>query len=93
MKTTREGKILHRKGTHNHEAKPALVQVQKLEAEKLEEMLKNPETASAKNLLLSISREILNPEMAAFASSYATLAKKLQLKLKKLKKVPESDVD
>ena len=72
---------------------PALVQVQKLEDEKLEEMLKNPETASAKNLLLSISREILNPEMAAFASPYATLARKLQRKLKKIKKVPEDDVD
>ena len=82
---------MHRKGTHNHEAKPALVQVQKLEAEKLEEMLKNPETASAKNLLLSISRKILNPEMAAFASSYATLAKKLQLNLKKMKN--DADVD
>ena len=85
---------------HNHRARlilwskstiamTAFAQVQKLEAEKLAEMLKNPETASAKNLLLSISREILNPEMAAFASSYATLAKRLQLKLKKTKKVPE----
>ena len=71
--------------------KPALFQVQKLEAEKLKEMLKNPETASANNLLLSISTEILNPEMAAFASSYATLAKKLQLNLKKMKN--DADVD
>ena len=62
-----------------------LVQVQKLEAEKLEEMLRNPETACAKNLLLSISKEILNPEMAAFASSLATLAKKLQRRLKEMK--------
>ena len=78
---------------HNHEANPALVQVQKLEAEKLEEMSTNPKTASAKNLLLSISREILNPEMAAFTSSLNTLAKKLERRLKEKKTVPATDID
>ena len=87
LKTTADGKVLYRKGIHNHEAIPALVQVQKLEEEKLEEMLRNPETASAKNLLLSISKEILNPQMAAFASTHATLARKLQRRLKEMKKV------
>ena len=56
--------------------------------EKLEEMLRNPETASPRNLLLSISKEILNPEMASFASSLTTLAKKLQRRLKEMKQVP-----
>ena len=114
VKTTGEGKILYRRGTHNHEAMPALVQVcfffclfsqvqninnhnhevmsiltqvQKLEAKKLEEILRNPETANAKNLLFSISKEILNPEMAAFASSYQTIRVKLRRRLKKMNKV------
>ena len=65
----------------------ALIQVQKLEAKKLEEVLRNPETATAKNLLASISKEILNPEMAAFASSYQTIAVKLRRRLKKMKEV------
>ena len=78
---------------HNHEANPALVQVQNLEAEKLEEMLTNPETASAKNLLLAISREIFNPEMAAFASSLNTLAKRLQRRLTEMITVPATDID
>ena len=87
LKITRAGKILQKRGNHNHEAVPALIQVQKLEAEKMEEILKNPETATAKNLLLSISEEILNPEMAAFASSYNTISKKLHRRLKKMKEV------
>ena len=66
---------------------PFLVQVRKLEAEKLEEILRNPKTANAKNLLLSISKEILNPEMAAFASSYATISVKLRRRLKKMRQV------
>ena len=81
IKTTIPAKI-NQNLNHNHEANLALVQVQKLEAEKLEEMLKNPETANAKNLLLSISKEIHNPEMAAFTSSQTTLARKLQRRLK-----------
>ena len=65
----------------------ALIQVQKLEAKKLEEVLRNPETATAKNLLASISKEIHTPEMAAFASSYQTIAVKLRRRLKKMKEV------
>ena len=45
------------------------IKVRKLEVEKMDEILENPKTATAKNLLASISKEILNPEMAAFASS------------------------
>ena len=77
---------------HNHELMPVLSQVQKLEAKKLEEILRNPETANAKNLLLSISKEILNPEMAAFASSYQTIRVKLRRRLKKMNKV-SAEVD
>ena len=116
LKITGEGKILQRRGSHNHEAVPALVQVQqfffsfywsiqvqkffilflflywsiqvqKLEAEKMEEILKNPETATGKKLLLAISEEILNPEMAAFASSFNTIQRKLHRRLKKMKEV------
>ena len=108
VRTTLDGKILQRRGKHNHEATPALIQVRKntaskinhkitimaaliqvkkLEAKKLEEVLRNPETATAKNLLASISKEILNPEMAAFASSYQTIAVKLRRRLKKMKEV------
>ena len=47
----------------------------------MEEMLENPKTANTKTLLAAISKEILNPEMAAFASSYASIDKKLQRKL------------
>ena len=65
----------------------APIQVKKLEAKKLEEVLRNPKTATAKNLLASISKEILNPEMAAFASSYQTIAVKLRRRLKKMKEV------
>ena len=86
IRTTKENKILYRRGSHNHEAMPALVQVRKLEAEKMEEILRSPNTATAKNLLLSISKEILNPEMAAFASSYETIAVRLRRRLKKMKK-------
>ena len=106
VRTTLDGKILQRRGKHNHEATPALIQVRKntaskinhkimsaliqvkkLEAKKLEEVLRNPKTATAKNLLASISKEILNPEMAAFASSYQTIAVKLRRRLKKMKEV------
>ena len=119
LKITGEGKILQRRGSHNHEAVPALVQVQqfffsfywsiqvqkffilflflywsiqvqKLEAEKMEEILKNPETATGKKLLLAISEEILNPEMAAFASSFNTIQRKLHRRLKKMKEVQVS---
>ena len=62
-----------------------LFQVQKLEARKMEEMLRNPKTANAKNLFFSISEEILNPEMAAFASSYETIRAKFQRRLRKMK--------
>ena len=41
------------------------------------EILKSPETANTKDLVASISREILNPEMAACASSYESIDKKL----------------
>ena len=51
----------------------------------MEEMLENPKTANAKNLLASISKEILNPEMAAFASSHSSIEKKLQRKLRQMK--------
>ena len=61
--------------------------MQKLEAEKMEEILKNPETATGKKLLLAISEEILNPEMAAFASSFNTIQRKLHRRLKKMKEV------
>ena len=87
LKITVEGKILQRRGIHNHEAVPAHVQVQKLEEEKMEEILKNPETATGQKLLLLISKEILNPEMAAFASSYSTIKRKLHRRLKKMKEV------
>ena len=59
----------------------------------MEEMLENPKTANAKNLLASISKEILNPEMAAFASSYASIDKKLQRKLRKIKNEFPADFD
>ena len=61
-----------------------LIQVRKLETEKLEEIVRNPKLATAKNLLVSISKEIINPEMAAFASSYQTIAVRLRRRLKKL---------
>ena len=64
---------------------PTLIQVRKLEATKMEEILENPKTANAKDLLASISKEILNPEMAAFASSHSSIEKKLQRKLRKIK--------
>ena len=51
----------------------------------MEESLRHPKVATAKNLLVAISKEILNPEMAAFASSYQTIAVRLRRRLKKLK--------
>ena len=56
-----------------------------LEVEKMDEILENPKTATAKNLLASISKEILNPEMAAFASSHDSIMKKFQRKIRKMK--------
>ena len=53
----------------------------------MEEILRNPETATARNLLLSISKEIHNPEMAKFASSPQSISKKLSRRLRKLKVV------
>ena len=68
--------------------------MRKLEAEKLEEMLENPKTANTKTLLANISKEILNPDMAAFASSYASIDKKLQRKLRKMRnEAPAADFD
>ena len=49
------------------------------------EILKSPEMANTKDLVASISREILNPEMAACASSYESIDKKLKRKLKSMK--------
>ena len=68
-------------------------QVRKLEAEKMEEILENPKTANTKTLLASISKEILNPEMAACASSYASIDKKLQRKLRKMRNEVAADID
>ena len=61
------------------------LKVRKLEVEKMDEILENPKTATAKNLLASISKEILNPEMAAFASSHDSIMKKFQRKIRKMK--------
>ena len=85
---TGEGKILQRKGSHNLEAMPALIQVQKLEVKKMEEILKNPDTARVKMFSFQ-SQEILNPEMAAFASSYKTIQRKLHRRLKKMKEISQ----
>ena len=130
LKTTKEAKILQRRGEHSHEAQPAFVQVfcilcsqvlfssfsgwilflrncllvlicilstyfyetnptstqvRQLEAKKMEEILRNPETATAKDLFFSISKEILNQEMASFASSYAAITRRLQRRLKKMR--------
>ena len=49
------------------------------------EILKSPEMANTKDLVASISREILNPEMAAVASSYESIDKKLKRKLKSIR--------
>ena len=93
IRTTKENKILYRRGNHNHDAMPALIQVKKLESDKMEEILRNPKSANAKNLLVSISKEILSPEMAAFASSYQTLAVRLRRRLKKMKNAAAPEID
>ena len=61
-----------------------LAQVQKLETKKLEEASKNPATANARSLHLSISKEIFNPQMAAYASSFTTISKRLQRTLQRM---------
>ena len=90
---SRYKKTINHNVNHNDSAISNLIQVQKLEAKKLEEILRNPKTATAKNLLLSISKEILNPEMAAFASSYATIAVKLRRRLKKMKGISNAEFE
>ena len=57
------------------------------------EILKSPETANTKDLVASISREILNPEMAAVASSYESIDKKLKRKLKSMRNDSSVNVD
>ena len=64
-----------------------------METEKLEEIVRNPKVATAKNLLVAISKEIINPEMAAFASSCHALAKRLQRRLNKISKCSEAIKD
>ena len=86
--TTKDGKILYRRKEHNHEAVPAMIQVRKLEAEKMEEALRDPENARARTLMSSISEGILTSEMAACASSFGSLQKKLNRRLHKLRELP-----
>ena len=71
--------------TYFYETNPTFTQVRQLEAKKMEEILRNPETATAKDLFFSISKEILNQEMASFASSYAAITRRLQRRLKKMR--------
>ena len=85
--TTKDGKIRYRRKEHNHQAVPAMIQVRKLEAEKMEEALRDPDNARARNLMSSISEGILTPEMAACASSFGSLQKKLDRRLHKLREL------
>ena len=82
---TREGKILYRRNRHNHSPMPDMIKVRRIEAEMMEEILKDPATAHIKVLVSSISARILTPEMALFTSSFGSLEKKLKRRLTKLK--------
>ena len=70
----------------NFEIYCVLAKVQMLESKKLEEALKDPATANARSLHLSISKEIFNPQMAAYASSFTTISKRLQRTLQRMER-------
>ena len=88
---TREGRILYRRRSHNHQPMPDMIKVRRLEAEMMEEILKDPSTAHVKLLMSSISDKILTPEMALFASSFGSLEKKLKRRLTKLEELVVED--
>ena len=84
---SREGRILYRRRLHNHQSVPDMIKVRRLEAEMMDEILKDPATAHVKVLMSSISERILTPEMALFTSSFGSLEKKLKRRLTKLKQL------
>ena len=84
---SREGRILYRRRGHNHPPVPDMIKVRRLEAEMMDEVLKDPATAHVKVLMSSISARILTPEMAVFTSSFGSLEKKLKRRLAKLKEL------